>query len=30
MDVSWTLRFNGHGFDTVPGSCVLGYPGYGV
>ena len=27
---SWTLRFNGHGFDTVPGSCVLGYPGYGV
>ena len=28
--VSWSLRFNGSGFDTVPGSCVLGYPGYGV
>lgn len=23
VDVSWTLQFNGGGFDVVPGSCVL-------
>lgn len=25
--VQWTLRFNGSGFDTVPESCQLIYPG---
>lgn len=24
--VTWTIRFNGSGFDTVPGSCQLRYP----
>lgn len=23
VSVSWTIQFNGGGFDVVPGSCVL-------
>lgn len=23
VSVSWTIRFNGSGFDAVPGSCEL-------